>query len=215
MKVPRPGIESKPGSGNTGSFNPLCWARDRTPTSTGTQARFLTYCVMEGTPIHYAFKKFFLMTELEKHGHNSWWMCTGPWSEETWVWASFWPSLSREPGTSSPSSLGLYFLALVQGQRTPVSWGMEQSYWIDCSQSTSARYLWNPREASTHKCRGRRCGTGSLSPKKIWFSRSSCLAQWKRIQLGTRRLLVWSLASLSGLRIRRCHELRRYTLVWP
>ena len=33
------------------------------------------------------------------------------------------------------------------------------------------------------------------------------LAQWKRIQLGTMRLLVQSLASLSGLRIQRCYEL--------
>ena len=33
------------------------------------------------------------------------------------------------------------------------------------------------------------------------------MAQRKRIQLGTTRLQVQSLASLSGLRIRRCHEL--------
>ena len=33
------------------------------------------------------------------------------------------------------------------------------------------------------------------------------MAQWKRIQLGTKRLQVQSLASLSGLRIRHCHEL--------
>ena len=33
------------------------------------------------------------------------------------------------------------------------------------------------------------------------------MAQWKRIQLETMRLQVLSLASLSGLRIRRCHEL--------
>ena len=32
-------------------------------------------------------------------------------------------------------------------------------------------------------------------------------AQWKQIRLGTMRLWVQSLASLSGLRIRRCHEL--------
>ena len=33
------------------------------------------------------------------------------------------------------------------------------------------------------------------------------VAQWKGIQLGTRRLQVWSLAALSGLRIRRSGEL--------
>ena len=33
------------------------------------------------------------------------------------------------------------------------------------------------------------------------------VAQWKRIRLGTMGLQVGSLASLSGLRIRRCHEL--------
>ena len=33
------------------------------------------------------------------------------------------------------------------------------------------------------------------------------MAQWKRIQLGTMRLWVRSLASLSGLRMQRCHEL--------
>ena len=33
------------------------------------------------------------------------------------------------------------------------------------------------------------------------------MAQWKQIRLGTMRLQVQSLASLSGLRIWRCHEL--------
>ena len=33
------------------------------------------------------------------------------------------------------------------------------------------------------------------------------VVQWKRIQLGTMRLQVQSLASLSGLRIRCCREL--------
>ena len=33
------------------------------------------------------------------------------------------------------------------------------------------------------------------------------VAQWKRIQLGTMKLRVRSLALLSGLRIRGCHEL--------
>ena len=33
------------------------------------------------------------------------------------------------------------------------------------------------------------------------------VAQWKRIQLGTMRLQVRTLASLSGLRIWHCHEL--------
>ena len=33
------------------------------------------------------------------------------------------------------------------------------------------------------------------------------MAQWKQIQLGTMRLQVQSLASLSGLRILHCHEL--------
>ena len=33
------------------------------------------------------------------------------------------------------------------------------------------------------------------------------MVQWKRIQLGTMRLQVLSLASLSGLKIRCCHEL--------
>ena len=33
------------------------------------------------------------------------------------------------------------------------------------------------------------------------------MAQWRQIQLGTMRMRVQSLASLSGLRIRHCHEL--------
>ena len=33
------------------------------------------------------------------------------------------------------------------------------------------------------------------------------MAQWKQIWLGTMKLQVWSLASLSGLRIQHCHEL--------
>ena len=33
------------------------------------------------------------------------------------------------------------------------------------------------------------------------------MVQWKQIRLGTMRLLVQSLASISGLRIQRCHEL--------
>ena len=33
------------------------------------------------------------------------------------------------------------------------------------------------------------------------------MAQWKQIRLGTMRLQVQSLASLSGLRIQRCREL--------
>ena len=33
------------------------------------------------------------------------------------------------------------------------------------------------------------------------------MAQWKQIRLGTTKLRVRSLASLSGLRIRHCHEL--------
>ena len=33
------------------------------------------------------------------------------------------------------------------------------------------------------------------------------MAQWKRVRLGTMRLWAWSLASLSGLKIWRCHEL--------
>ena len=35
----------------------------------------------------------------------------------------------------------------------------------------------------------------------------SIMVQWKRIRLGAMRLRVRSLALLSGLRIRRCHEL--------
>ena len=35
----------------------------------------------------------------------------------------------------------------------------------------------------------------------------SIMVQWKRIQLGTMRFQVQSLASLSGLRIWHCHEL--------
>ena len=40
-------------SGNTESFNPLCWAKDRTHTSVATQAAavgFLTHCASAGTP---------------------------------------------------------------------------------------------------------------------------------------------------------------------
>ena len=40
------------------------------------------------------------------------------------------------------------------------------------------------------------------------------VAQWKQIHLGTVRLWVRSLASLSGLRICRCRELRYRSQVW-
>ena len=40
------------------------------------------------------------------------------------------------------------------------------------------------------------------------------MAQWKWIQLGTVRLQVWSLASLSGLRIGCCCELRCRLQTW-
>ena len=42
--------------------------------------------------------------------------------------------------------------------------------------------------------------------KKIFLA-VPIVAQWKRIWLGTMRLQVWPLASLSGLRIWHCHEL--------
>ena len=41
------------------------------------------------------------------------------------------------------------------------------------------------------------------------------MAQWKRIQLGTTRLWVQSLASLSGLRIWHCCELQCGLQTWP
>ena len=44
--------------------------------------------------------------------------------------------------------------------------------------------------------------------------RSSVVVQWKRIWLGTMRLPVWSLASLSGLRIRCCCELWCRSKTW-
>ena len=40
------------------------------------------------------------------------------------------------------------------------------------------------------------------------------VAHWKRIQLGTMRLLVRSLASLSGLRIRYCRKLWCRSQMW-
>ena len=40
------------------------------------------------------------------------------------------------------------------------------------------------------------------------------MVQWKRIQLGTMRLQVLSLASLSGLKIRCCHELWCRSQTW-
>ena len=46
-----------------------------------------------------------------------------------------------------------------------------------------------------------------LKKKKKYFSEVPIMVQWKRIQLGTVRLQVRSLASLSGLRVRSCLEL--------
>ena len=40
------------------------------------------------------------------------------------------------------------------------------------------------------------------------------VAQWKRIQLGTRRLRVWSLALVSGSRVRHCCELWCRSQIW-
>ena len=40
------------------------------------------------------------------------------------------------------------------------------------------------------------------------------MVQWKRIRLGTMRVWVWSLASLSGLRIWHCHELWCRSQMW-
>ena len=53
-----------------------------------------------------------------------------------------------------------------------------------------------------------RCKGIIFSPKKKKeILGVAIVAQWKQIQLGTIRLWVRSLASLSGLRIQRCHEL--------
>ena len=44
---------------------------------------------------------------------------------------------------------------------------------------------------------------------KYVFVGVSLMAQWKRIKLEFMRTQVQSLASLSGLRVQRCHELYR------
>ena len=49
-------------------------------------------------------------------------------------------------------------------------------------------------------------GLGSLVQKYI-LSGDPVVAQWKQIQLVAIRMWVRSLASLTGLRIQRCHEL--------
>ena len=46
------------------------------------------------------------------------------------------------------------------------------------------------------------------------MARVPIVAQWKQIQLGTMRLQVRSLASISGLRIRRCQELWCRSQTW-
>ena len=48
---------------------------------------------------------------------------------------------------------------------------------------------------------------GERPPQKPTIRRVPIMAQQKQIRLGTMRLWVWSLASLSGLRTRPCHEL--------
>ena len=64
-----------------------------------------------------------------------------------------------------------------------------------------------------------RNSVGFLQTGVRWLSKVNCLGvpilvQRKRIQLGTIRLRVRSLASLSRLRIQRCHELWWRLQVW-
>ena len=89
------------------------------------------------------------------------------------------------------------------------------------SKSTTFSELWNLphlRTLSSSKCcpnyRGETWSEGTQ--KLLYFGSSTLkivgrgvpiLAQRKWIQLGTMRFRVWSLASLSGLRIWRCYEL--------
>ena len=54
----------------------------------------------------------------------------------------------------------------------------------------------------------------SCEIKKIRVNGVPIMGQWKWIQLGTTRLRVWFLASLSGLRIWHCHDLWCRSQMW-
>ena len=52
------------------------------------------------------------------------------------------------------------------------------------------------------------------NPNSDMFKFFPIVAQWKRIRLVSVRMQVQSMASLSGLRIQRCHELWCRSQIW-
>ena len=58
-----------------------------------------------------------------------------------------------------------------------------------------------------NKLTGRGFGEQKIRSIELTDAGVPVVAQWKQIRLGTMRLQVRSLASLTGLRIRRCREL--------
>ena len=63
---------------------------------------------------------------------------------------------------------------------------------------------------ATYRC-GPKMEKKGFKTVKVWVP---VMVRWKRIWLGTMWLWVWSLASLSGLRIRHCSELRCRSQTW-
>ena len=71
-----------------------------------------------------------------------------------------------------------------------------------------------PSQETGYRSLCRTAGPHGLSILSVKCAGDPVVAQWKRIRLGTMRFLVRSLASLSGLRIRHCHEMWCRSKTW-
>ena len=72
----------------------------------------------------------------------------------------------------------------------------------------------NSVEGLNSQIDGTKQRNSELENRIIGSSHCGIMAQWQRIQLGTMRFRVQSLASLKGLRIQHCHELRCQLQPW-
>ena len=124
------------------------------------------------------------------HWARNW---TGASTETSW-------SLSHCPTVGNPEHYSW-------GEKETLKYLVRESFWKDqldhpcfLRYEYSCKILWNllsQLHLPTKKC----------APLKINKGGVPIMEQWKQIWRGTMSLQVWSLASLSWLRIRRCHDL--------
>ena len=97
------------------------------------------------------------------------------------------------------------------------STGTKQEAWS--SPTRTCNYLLIKEKQSAHQeCKKKKERKKTKKALNLYYTKRitgvPITAQWKRIQLGTMRLQVRSLASLRGLRIQRCRELGCRLQMW-